>query len=46
MKIILSLPDEDYSRNASCVLNFISTVFFFSSFFFTTDERIMCVFVL
>ena len=25
MKVILSLPDEGYSRNASCALNLIST---------------------
>ena len=25
MKVILSVPDEGYSRNASCALNLIST---------------------
>jgi len=28
MKVILSVPDEDYSRNVSCTLNLISTILF------------------
>jgi hypothetical protein len=27
MKVILSVPDEGYSKNASCALYFISTFF-------------------
>jgi hypothetical protein len=28
MKVILNVPDEGYSRNASCALNLISTFLF------------------
>ena len=30
MKVILSVPDEDYSRNASCALNLTSIFFILS----------------
>ena len=29
MKVIVSVPDEGYSRNTSCVLNLISTFYFY-----------------
>jgi len=32
MKVILRVPDEGYSRNASCALNFISTFLFLTHF--------------
>ena len=30
--LVLSVPDEDYSRNASCALNLISTFLFHRKF--------------
>ena len=35
--LILSVPDEDYSRNASCTLNLIYTCLFF---FITVNMKI------
>ena len=36
MKVILSVPDEGYSRNASCVVNLISP---FLLLFYDNDEH-------
>jgi hypothetical protein len=43
MKVILSVPDEGDSRNASCTLNLISTLFIFNPI--EVCSNVPCIFI-